>query len=297
MKWIKRLFMAGLLLGVVAVGSALLIHHLARSRPNWYPVQLLDEASRSAAARSVEDKLIGVQNWALDTNANERNQQGGIRPGVPGYIPAPDPVKHISFSEAELNAFFVQWDDAMHWKDRYSEFIEDPVLALEDNRIILAANVKELDALVSVHFQPSLDADGKLRLTLVKVMGGSLPLPRAFWNGYRKTLVAAMEAKVEQSRKRARIAEDGSMNHDAMVAEMNKLLLHALNDEPADPILFLRHDNLHSNALPVKLTSVSIIDKTIDMTVIPLSSDERKELLKHIREPLSKPGTPLAPAG
>jgi hypothetical protein len=302
MKWIKRLLMAGALLVVLLASSAFLIHRQFRSRPDWYPVQLLDEASRSAATRSVEDKIIGMQNWALNTNANERNRKSGIRPDSPGYIPAPDPVKHISFSEAELNAFFFQWGDAMHWKDRYSEFIEDPVLALADNRIILGANVKELDTFVSVHFQPSIDSDGKLRLTLVKVMGGKLPLPRAFWNGYRHKLNDAMVAKVAQSQKRAAIADDGSMNHDAMVAEMNKLLLRALNDEPAEPVLFLRHDNSHDNAMPVKLTHVAIADKTIDLTVIPLSAEERTALLRQIREPLpntaaAQPDQPSAKGG
>jgi len=289
MKWIKRLFMAVAFLVVLLAACAFLIHRLARSRPDWYPVQLLDGAARSAAARSVEDKLIGMQNWALDTNANERNRRSGIRPDSPGYIAAPDPVKHISFSEAELNAFFLQWDDAMHWKDRYSEFIEDPVLALADNRIILGAYVKDLDTLISVHFEPSLDSNGQLRLTLVKVMGGKLPLPRAFWNGYRRKLMGAMAANVAESQKRAGMADDGSMNHPAMVAAMNKLLLNALNDEPADPVLFLRHDNLHNNAMPVRLTKVGIADKTIDLTVIPLTAEERKELLRHIREPLPSP--------
>jgi hypothetical protein len=276
MKWIKRLFMAGAFLVVLLAVSALLVHRLARSRPDWYPVQLLDEASRSAAARSVE-----------------RNRKSGIRPDSPGYIAAPDPVKHISFSEAELNAFFLQWDDAMHWKDGYSGFIQDPVLALADNRIILGANVTSLDTFVSVHFEPSIDPNGELRLTLVRVMGGKLPLPRAFWDGYRHKLIGAMSAKVAQAQKRAAIADDGSMNHDAMVAQMNKLLLHALNDEPAEPILFLRHDNLHNNAMPVKLTAVAIADRTIDLTVIPLNADERKELLRKIREPLPK--TPDSP--
>jgi hypothetical protein len=288
MKWLKRFFLAAVVLVAFLAASGVLIRRLARSRPDWYPAQLLDQAARSAAARSVEDKLIGVQNWALDTNANERNRLGGITPSSPGYTPAPDPVKHISFTEAELNAFFVQWDQAMHWKERYSEFIEDPVLALADDRIILAANVKELDAFVSVHFAPSLDSDGKLRLALIKVMGGTLPLPQAFWNGYRQHLIEAMVAKVKQSQKRARMAADGSMNHDAMVAAMNELLLKALQDEPADPVLFLRHDNLHDNALPVKLTGLAIAGKTIDLTVVPLNADERKLLLERIREPLDK---------
>jgi hypothetical protein len=292
MKWIKRLFTTFVVLVLLAIASSFLLHRLARAKPDWYPVRIFDEAARGAAARSVEDKLFGVQNCALDTNANERNRQSGIKPGTAGYIAAPDPVMHISFTEAELNAFFLEWDEAMHWKDSYSQYVEDPVIVLQDNRLILAGIVKDLDTLVSVHFEPSLDSDGNLRLSLVKVMGGKLPLPRVFWDGYRQKLVHAMTGKIEQSQKLARIAADGSLNHAAMVAEMNKLMLHALSDEPADPILFLHHDNLHNNAWPVKVTKVTVADKVIDLTVIPLSADERKQLLEHIREPLTKPEAP-----
>ena len=92
-----------------------------------------------------------------------------------------------------------------------------------------------------------------------------------------------MTIRIAHSHRDAAIADDGSMNHDAMVVEMNKLLLHALNDEPAEPVLFLRHDNLHNNYMPVKLTNITIADKMIDLTVVPLSADERKELLQQIQ--------------
>ena len=83
----------------------------------------------------------------------------------------------------------------MRWKDHYSAYVDDPVLVLQDNRLILAGTVKEMDTVVSVHFEPVLDADGKLRLNLVRVMGGKLPLPRAFWDGYRQKLCDAMAAQ------------------------------------------------------------------------------------------------------
>src|SRR5579872_5968748 len=144
MKWIKRFLIATCVLAVIGVASVAVIRHLAHSRPSWYRTRSMDQASRGAVAQNVLNKLIGVQNWVQDFNSNERNRRGGVPPGSPGYMAAPDPVKHISFSEDELNAFFQHWDDAMHWKDRYSSFISDPMLALQDRQIVLGADVKDL---------------------------------------------------------------------------------------------------------------------------------------------------------
>lgn len=289
MKWIKRLLATLLVLVLLAAASGLVVHRLARSKPDWYPVKALDDATMRAASLSVEDKLAGVHNWASRTKGAELQQKSGIKPGMPGYEPAPDQAMRISLSEAELNALFAKWGEQMQWKGRYGQYVQDPVLVLQDNRIILAGNVKEADTLVSLHFEPKLDPDGELHLALVRVMGGKLPLPRSMYNGYVQKLSGAMESKLDQTRQSASLADDGSMNKEAAAAEMNKLLLHALNDEPADPILFLPHDSFHPNhAFPVKVTRVTVADKTIDLTVVPLTPDERTDLLQRIREPLDK---------
>lgn len=291
MKWIKRLLIVVVVLLVLAVCAGLVVRRLSHSRPDWYPAAAWDKASMAAAARSVENKLTGVQNWAADSNANERNRQNGIKPGSPGYTAAPEPVKQLSFTEAELNAFFLKWDTDQGWKNHYSNYVEEPVLVLQDNRLILAGTVKEMDTLVSVHFEPSIDDDGKLRLRLVKVMGGKLPLPHAFWDSYRQKMCDAMARKVEQAQAGARIADDGSVNGDTVVAAMNELLLNSLNDRPAEPYLFLKHDPSHpNNAFPVRLTGIKIADKTIDLTVVPLTPDQRKQLLEKIKQPLQTAG-------
>ena len=283
MKWLKRLLAALVLIAILLIGAGLVLKHLSRQRPDWYPVKVMDEASRKLAANSVEDKLVGVRDWAMDATGHERNRRSGIKPGAPGYVQAPDPVRHLTFTEAELNAVFNKWDDQMKWKQRYSHYVEDPVLVLQDEHLIMAGTIKELDMLVSIHLTPSLDADGNLRLTLDRVMGGRLPLPHALWDSYRERLANLVADRIEESRQNAAMTSDGSMNTDAMIVSMNKLLLRALNSEPADPILFFHNDN-HSN-LPVKLTQVKIADKTIEMTVVLLDPTQREALLKRIREP------------
>jgi hypothetical protein len=73
---------------------------------------------------------------------------------------------------------------------------------------------------------------------------------------------------------------------------MNTLLLHALNNEPADPILFLPHDGTITGekaGFPVKLTDVRVANDSISLTVVPLTDAERKELLASIRKPSAKP--------
>src|SRR5205085_8300733 len=96
----------------------------------------------------------------------------------------------------------------------------------------------------------------------------------------------------------AKISPDGAANGPAVAAGMNLLLLHALNNEPADPILFLPHDLTHSgNGLPVKLTAVKIENKTITMTVQPLTAEERQELLQKLKQAPSQSRRAAVPAG
>jgi hypothetical protein len=170
------------------------------------------------------------------------------------------------------------------------------VLVLRDNRIILAATVKDMNAVVSAHFEPSLIPDPqaaspenkKLQLRVAQVASGRLSLPEFTWSGYRDKLVNVMTRKVEESRSKADIHPDGSANEAAVIVAMNTLLLHALNDQPADPVLFLPHDK-QKTGYPVKLTNVKVSNDSISLTVVPLNAQERKDLLASLRKPSGKP--------
>lgn len=285
MKWIKRILVAVLLLLLALGGLGLLAWHLKGSRPAWYPKDAPDPAAVRAAFTSVNTKLEGVQSWIADTSIYERSRNGSRNPVSTDPTTAPSKTFTITLSAAELNAFFSNWDKKFHWGDRLSKYVSNPVLVIQDNRLILAGEVKDADTVLSVHLEPRIDDKGMLHLEVVKVMGGMLPLPQAFWDRYRQKLTGAMENKIDQLREKARLHSDGSMNTEGIAVEMNDLLIHALNGEPAEPVLFLPQDMSHANnGLPVKLTDISMKDNAITMTVVPLSPDERQSLLKHIRE-------------
>lgn len=287
-KWIKRIIVASVVLLALAVAGVVTLNHLRNRRPDWYPSGAPDSAAIAAAARSMKDKFAGVTSWAAETHASERTQQSGREPVRTDPAAPPDRAKTVSLTAAELNAFFSQWDESQNWGDKYSQYLIDPVLVLQENRIILAARLKEIDTIASVHLEPRLDEGGQLHLTIAKIMGGSLPLPRAFWVGYRDKLGGMLRDKIEQERKHAEIAADGVANTHAVGASMNRLLLSALYDQPADPILFLPHDlsRLQKSAIPVKVSAVEVKDNTITLTIESLDAPQRKALLDRIRQPV-----------
>jgi hypothetical protein len=282
-KWSKRFFVAALVLALVFVGLGVTGWVLKGRRPDWYPSKVLSPEELKQASHSMQGKLIGFQDWAAGVNAADRTHASGRAPVPTDPTTAPSRVRSISFTEAELNAFFNQWDTK--WEDKYNQYVTDPILVLQDDRIILAANVPEAGTLVSVHLAPKLDDAGKLHLDIDKVMGGVLPVPRAFYEKYRNKLSTVLTARVNRERGNATLNADGSVNLSLITASMNELLVHALNGEPAEPILYLPHDVTNRKVgLPVKLTDIKIKDKTISFTVVPLTPEERKELVGHIHD-------------
>lgn len=290
MKWIKRIFYTTLVLVLVGAGAVVVLDQLRRRKPEWYPSAAPTPEAIAAAANRVTQKMAGVQGWIASSHA-QRQRHANRTTGPIGDTDAdPEPAKTIELTEEELNAFFSAWDRNQGWSGKYEQHVVDPVLVLRDDRIILAGTVKEADTVVSVHLEPRLDEQGMLRLRLVRVMGGRLPLPEVLWSRYRKTVTDMMVRKLDQLRPGAQIRDDGAANPAAVGAAMNRLLLHAINDEPAEPVLFLPHD-LHrvENGFPVKLTDLKVVDRAITMTVVPMDEPEREALLARIKAPYGPP--------
>jgi hypothetical protein len=281
-KWIKRLLLAGVLVVLILVGLTTFAWHLKGSRPVWYPKGAPDRAAVEAAANRMNQKLAGVQGWIADTSIYERSRNGSRAPVSTDPTTAPAKDFALVLTADELNAFFSNWDKEFHWGDRFNKYVTDPVLVIQGNRLILAGEVKEADTVLSIHLEPKIDDKGMLHLEIVKVMGGMLPLPQSFWERYRQKLLGAMENKIDQQRTKARLHSDGSMNTEGIAVEMNDLLIHALNGEPADPVLFL--PVAKGSGLPVKVTDISVKDAAIRMTMVPLTPEERQTLLQHIRD-------------
>lgn len=277
MKWFKRILLviAILLVGVlVALGGS---YYLMKGTPDWYRPRHQTAQQRDDAARSAERKLADVQNWAADAQAAETRARSGR--------PTTSPTSAtVTFTEDELNAFFYKWAEFYHWQARYGQYLSDPVLVLQHNRLILAAQARDLDAVVSFHFEPSIDDQGQLHLKLVRVLAGRLPMPDALWSSQKQRLERSIKAHLPQWRQDARIDPAGIANDDAVMAGMGKLILHLLNNQPSRPVIFLPIiHNARVSKVPVHLLDVAIEPHTLTLTVDKLNPAERTDYLQHLR--------------
>src|SRR5437762_3106062 len=147
-KLIKRLMLGIALLMSLAALFAAGGYTLLRGRPDFYrPMRLMmSDAERSMAAASAEQTLARIQNFAADSHgAAIRNQ---IAPGTraaSGLATLPASAESFSFSEAQLNALFDKWSGLKSWRDRYEQYVKEPVLILRRGTIILAGEVKRGD--------------------------------------------------------------------------------------------------------------------------------------------------------
>ena len=277
MKWIKRLLLLTLFLAVFALALIAGAYFMSRGQPEWYTRQPMDLAQLEAAAARAERQMQRTVSWAQDQQAYAVSSARGA--------PSTNPSKSIdiTFTQDELNGFFHKWDSTFGWSTAYSHYISDPQIALRDGRLILAATVNDLGSVVSIELTPHLEKD-QLYLSISRVLAGKLPLPTALLSHYRQQLESAINTKLPDWRNGADIAPQGGANPDAVPAAMSQLLLDALQDRPAPPVLFLPYSmQSHPKSLPVKVTDLHIEDRTLTMTVEPLDPSARAALLDHLR--------------
>ena len=287
--WFRRLLVVtacllALLAVAAGVGWAML-----RGRPSWYPQQAADPAARQAAAARAEDEFRRTIDWAAARQAEERvrlqNAPPASTPQAPARPAAAPKALTVRFTEQELNAAFEKWGSMYRWDEKYGQYLADPRIVLHDGRVIFAGEVKDMGTLVSLHFEPRMEADGRARFEMVRVLGGRLPLPQSAFDKYRRQLEDRVRASLPAFQQGARIAPDGSANEKAVAASMSKLLLRVLAGESDEAVLFLTANQ--GTQVPVKLTDVKINGKSISLTVQLLNALERTALLQRIREPLA----------
>lgn len=275
----RLLLVCSLLLALAALfgtGGVALI----QSAPEFYRPLALTPEQLEAAARSAEDKIVTVQNQAAEARREEldRARTGSTRPGE---------AINIAFTDDELNSLFAKWSEMGGWKARYGKYMTDPVVIIQDQRLIFAATVKvgRFDAVLSLHFNPRLDETGKLLVDLDSVRAGKLPLPQeALISPFRTNVQNQLMTRFRAWQNFARLDASGTANPDAVKVVMTRLVLGALNREPCEPMLFLPVVG-SDGVVPVKLTGVAIEENCLKLTVVPLTSDERTALMSYIREP------------
>jgi hypothetical protein len=171
-----------------------------------------------------------------------------------------------------------------NWKATYQAYFDEPVLILREDRVILAARLKEPDLIVSLHFEPTIDALGQLNLELARVMGGVLPLPEAVIGKYQQKLTAGIARRLPAWQQSAEIDAGGAVNANAIAASAAKLFVRLLRHEPVEPVLFLPVFG-QRGSVPVRIEAVQVADGEMTMTIQPMSREEQIELLKRIRAP------------
>src|SRR5437867_8022286 len=273
MKWLKRLLLAVACLLVVLLLGAGVALKMLRGRPEWYAEQHVDAAVQQAAAARAEDEVKRTIDWAAAQQAEER-RLGTSSPTTTRTTTtnpaARDRALTVRFTEQELNATFAKWESVYHWDRQYGPFFSNPRIVLYNGRLIVAGVVKSMESVVSLHFEPSVEPDGRLRLDLVRVLGGNLPLPQSMFDGYRQRIEQKVRSALPALQQGARIAPDGAANDKAVAAAMGKFLLRILAGEPDEAVLFLQANQ--GTRVPVKLTDLRIDGKSISATVEPMTA-------------------------
>src|SRR5258706_11696193 len=272
MKLFKRFLLVMAVLLATAVVAASVGYYMLKRRPSFYHSYTWSGDQRSVVNQRAVDKLTQPRNLAAEAAARER--QAVIRGTT---LPSDSRPMTIAFSEEELNAFLLH-----NFKERLDEYVEDSGIFLSDGVVILAGQIKESGYVVSFHFEPKIDEAGKLHLRLVKSYGGALPVPQSMLSAQFEKVRAALKNHIPGWQESAALDARGA-NGTAVAVSMGKLILSALDDKPADPILFMPDDN--GRALPLRLVDIQV-GKELTLTVQPLTPEQRAELIKSIRSPV-----------
>ena len=307
MKFLKILFVLILVLLLSGIAVAITGWLMLRGTPAWYRVDAATFAQQQTAASNVEEKLIHIHNWLAGSRARRvaaapstQSPATSVTAAIAGHDP--DQPFQIQFTDDELNAFFHKWTDSpdqpgesgasdensaetarkMRLMGAANQYIASPRLVFHDNKLILAALVKDFGMVVSLEFEPRINAQGNLEMNLQRVLGGILPLPDGLIGKRREQLERVLRRKLLNYQRSAQIYPDGSVNSAATAAGMNELLLAALNHEPADAVLYAPYNGSINHSMPLKLTAVSIQGNLLSMTVQEMNPAERVALLARI---------------
>ena len=176
MKWLKRLLRIVALVIVLAAIGAAVGWYLLRGRPSWYEVVRDDPVAQQAAAVRAENELKRTIDWAASQQAEERAAihaaRGGGGASTKSSATAPTTRRSltVSFTEQELNSAFEKWGKAYGWDTAYGQYVTDARIVLHDGRLIFAGNAASFGTVISLHFQPAVDPNGRLQFELVRVL-------------------------------------------------------------------------------------------------------------------------------
>ncbi len=258
MKWLKRLLLLIALALLVVIGFLLVGVYRVQSRPAWYRVGHLTTQQAADQARSMEDKLVELRNWAQEGTAGSMT---------------------ITLTNDELESFSEKW--ASQWKDRYAEVLSDLKVYTDDSAFIVAGHLKGRNILASLQFAPRITPDGQLDPNLLRVNGGTLPLPEVVQEKPKaravKQLRKSLPAVIEES-----ALSVSALANDAMrKAAVTQLILAMLQHTPSEPYLYIQTNAKAS--VPVRIEQISVANGLLSMKLARTSPEERIKLLERMK--------------
>jgi uncharacterized protein YpmS len=294
MKWFKASVWLVSLVVLLAIGIGAVAWFMLRGTPDWYRQDTSTADQRKKNAAEVENKLVNLTNQFKQRNAAEYRINHQPRATTAEAMTAeqarvlraqkPDEPVTIQFTDDQLNAFFDKWADFQNRRTIFEQYVDHPRIVMQKNQIILVGLIKDMGLVVSMQFEPRIDGDGNLRLDLVRVMGGMLPLPDSMWEKQRASLERMLGKKLPKYQRDAEISPDGYANGALASAAMNEMILAVLRGGSSSAAIFVPASIQRlSPTIPVKITSVSIQDNTMTLSAQQMTAEERKKLVEKIQ--------------
>ena len=117
-----------------------------------------------------------------------------------------------------------------------------------------------------------------------------MPIPHSAVASQLERLQILLQQQLAEDQPGASIDPALAANTQALAASWLRLLLSALSDSAADPVLIIPFDmsNL-KHGMPVKLTAIKITDAHITLTMDPVSPDDRETIIQRLKQPIQTP--------
>jgi hypothetical protein len=275
--WIKRTL---IVVTAVLVVGALAAAYLVRRAPSFYARPNYTAEQRSTFAREAQNQLIRASEFAN----RARVAEAGAATSPATTQPAP---LVVDFSQDQVNSLIERWGEVGDWRASYEKYITDPVVIFQKDRIIVAGLAKDLGTVASLHFAANVDDEGKLNLTLERVLGGALPMPEGMYGSYVDKLAKGLAGRMAGWRRAVALNGDGTVNEEAVITGMAKMLLGGLTGRPSDPYIFLPNGPGGAGAVPVRVTRFDVQAGHASLTIQPLNATERAAMIEQLKQPLT----------
>ena len=280
-KLLKILGVAVLLLIVAAAGAGLYLYRAAHNAPDFYAAAALTGEDRLRAIESVERKVLNLQG-DLDAEYNRLR-----RPDVKDASPAstrPVAPTQVSFTGPELDTYFNKWLKDSGYDERLGRYLSGPRVGVADGRLILAGEMKDVGAVVSLRFVPSVDDNGVARLRLDGTYVGSLPVPASYFDSFRQKSVAALGESEPELRQNSTIAPDGEANDAAILLTMQRQVLALFEGGDVSPLVIFPPVAGHGR-VPARVSQLDVNGGELTLGVELMGRPARDALLADLKKP------------